>query len=350
MNKKHVVIVILVIIVILIIVFIKQSDSIQSIKSEDGLLSMNIPESAMPNGVGLDDISIKMISSEDESFTNENGNSIVIARYDLQPNGTRFSSPIEISYTAIQRGEESALPLLIHEDDDLIEILTDVEIEYTNATGTVHMHTTIDSFSEVRVEDTPFFADSRGTGVYSIGSTFPVTIDIFRQKNYGSYDKRIRFNDRGTPYFGILTSDEWSVNEWTSEMVGDKEAITPSIINHPAREFKKTGEYIAITDWYTCNKLGDTELRFKDLVINVPFSSKGEIPKMSKYVERGPDSEGKYDYKFPLPLYQYSRERFGCFEGGMIQLKPEKPVLQSGTSPLGELEKLREAGNLAPVR
>ena len=92
---------------------------VQTVTSDDGLVTIEIPEGALPDGLEASDITVTALPVDEFEVEGEpEDGTRVVAAIDLQPSGTVFQRPVTIR-TRMPATAEPGLALLVSEDGDV---------------------------------------------------------------------------------------------------------------------------------------------------------------------------------------------------------------------------------------
>ena len=148
-EKKFFIAIIIFLAVILIIIFFILKPKTQTIVSDDGEASLEIPKDALPKGVSLRDISIIKISPEEIEG--------VVTAYRLEPDGLEFKKPVVISVSmgvkkepmSDGKGNGIRLVQLYHAHSDSLKPLENQKGVVDLGSGEMTVKAPISGFSSV---------------------------------------------------------------------------------------------------------------------------------------------------------------------------------------------------------
>ncbi len=119
------------------------ADPAESVESDDGLVTLEIPAGALPPGVSAADLSVSRLAPEETSVTFKGESPI--AAYALRPDGVQFAEPVRLTVT-IPDGLNVA-PVVVLVVGERLEIVPVLEYRLDGESGKGTVLAEIDHFS-----------------------------------------------------------------------------------------------------------------------------------------------------------------------------------------------------------
>lgn len=267
MKNKSIIILILAIVVILAIIFAITrgiSGGVKTVASDDGVFSLTIPLSALPEGMVADDISVKSLDPK-EYFGVEQEDDLVNL-YQIEPTGIQFNEPLPISLkteTIVDEDGNVVIPLTMLTVDGVPEAIDNMQVgwdeENTLVTGTLSHFSVIrsDRIGLFRVSFVPGYSQT----VPAINS-IDYRLVIVPQAVVRSASHR-DMNDEYIPgknFIYIEPNSQIIINKpspfASKTKITTKGALSPDEVLVDTSTTTAEDGYIYET-WFNCNKTGE---------------------------------------------------------------------------------------------
>jgi len=233
----------------------------QTFKSDDGIVTLVIPEGALPDDVAAEDIKI---TKDDPSkfFTAEDGEEYF---YKLEPDGLKLKSPATITYE-IKAGQDYSSPLLfnISEDEDRLwfDIVEKQATVIDPEKDTMEVSSEISHFSWSYLNRSVSFAKftpNSETTKHKVGDQF-----YYNGKYTMLKDKEYTFTDNwGYKTVYYVNKDEysrWDLNGGELE-TGHRFIIMPDTKEIDSYRNLNMNQPYSFLASFKCEKAGDEEIR-----------------------------------------------------------------------------------------
>jgi hypothetical protein len=148
------------------------------IRSSDGRASLSIPAGALPPGVSASSIRIAPLTGTDAPQGPD-----VLAAYQLEPSGLRFSTPATLQIELPSGGANVTLPVVLNLGADGAEVAEDVAAAFHAARGMFTIRASVPHFSPVVVTQGFISVSIDQPGDQLSGVPFHVGASVGRSSN-----------------------------------------------------------------------------------------------------------------------------------------------------------------------
>lgn len=200
MNKQPILLALIAVIIIAgLFYWFTNKGLVTSVSSADGLVTLHIPDAALPSEVSVEDITIANLDVTE-------GDVGVLGMYEFGPSGTTFSEPVTVQINVAGGSNEGGVPLLVNIDEEVPEVVQN-SAYIVESENSATLYAKLDHFSRYAVVHGFFdiiFTDD--FGVKPKGARFPVNAEvaIIDEAPEQRIDGRMvrlnpKFNSRATP-------------------------------------------------------------------------------------------------------------------------------------------------------
>lgn len=175
---------------------------IESVESDDGLLTLSIPEEALPDGVSAADISVTTLSiAEPVGGDDTDDASLVVASFRLEPSGLRFEVPIDVVVMLAVGVVGGPLVAELRSDDGAVELLDVVTADIPGDNDHLAVTTQVQHFSDFSLAylDVPagqlLGVEIEAPSTVPVGSSFEVSLTVSRPDDPRDVSARLRVLD-----------------------------------------------------------------------------------------------------------------------------------------------------------
>ncbi|MCK5211424.1 hypothetical protein KAJ89_01860 [Candidatus Parcubacteria bacterium] len=296
--------------------------SVHLVYSPDNELALSIPLSALPPGLNVADISIKDISDE----VSEETDGLVTKVYSLEPSGTKFSKPVDLSLN-FNKEEGQALPLVMHIGENSLDVLSDAG--YSIEDNQVTLNAEIDHFSVVTRMKPPFEFNFYGAGKYGLGASFMYDVKVKPIVGDITADLAIYYAEEDKGYMALAKLDRYAGWEVMPFPITATDGLTPTEATLPGSKGEGY-DAVTFTQNYTCSKEGE---HYIDMPKGIPIKFVVSWAKELEFLKDKQVQEGKNDYRtywkyaveaihFVDHHYHWKRLNVKCWEQEMIRIGP----------------------------
>jgi hypothetical protein len=240
------------ILVLLLFLSFPKKEQGDMVISDDGLMTLKVQKDSLPEGISLQDLSIKKIQNPPDGLVG----------YKLEPDGLRFNKAVPIEFqTGKIEGTETTVPILFHKEKAGVETLN---LTFAIREDGSSISSNITHFSAVYyVEPVKSPNDSNlSKSFYKISRSHPESIEAYVGESYetGFTFRKIRdrvsftHDDGTTTTFQIFADSEWISGFY------DEERAVPYIYSPieklapPYTQF--TSSSYKVTQSFTCVERG----------------------------------------------------------------------------------------------
>lgn len=286
-------------------------ENFRSISSDDGRAELLVPDSALPEGVTLEDISI--VSADAKEFFGDYKRGSRVFVYDLKPDGLEFIVPVTINITFEKWGYNTGIiPLFLHQTGTTTEAISNLSVKIDEVNRKITVAGEINHFSKVGLDSDGglFYYEITSGGKTSPGKSLPFQVRIWPESQYLYTNPYWSKN-----YFRMAPETRWEVSGKKPLTINDK-YFTPGSTDIPSGDLKFEDTYDFSTE-HQCIKEGSVNMD------NVEFSiAYRKISQTIKYVSgRGDIEETKFiGGKANISIYPNT---YSCEEkkGGMAPIE-----------------------------
>ncbi len=191
MKKTLPIIFIVTIVLIGLFIFLPSSQNGPIIESDDSLVKLNIPQTALPSDVMYSDISI--VKEKEDTYV-------------LEPDGLEFNEPITVEFLSQRVDDSLPLPQLIsgEGENETTEFLSEITIDIDPETGSETITGRLSHFSRLKINRNILYFTINPTGDTYVGLPVEATGSLEWPKNVQSPAADLFVDDK----IGIVGSIE----------------------------------------------------------------------------------------------------------------------------------------------